>query len=79
VPRAPWWPGKPEGLTEERARQVVALALEGRALGERQLRYLAWLLSIADDYLDGRVPGEDSAAASDNASLSDPSEVGEGP
>jgi hypothetical protein len=47
IARAPWWEGRPEGLTERRAHQVVRLALAGALLGARQRRYLAWLLDVA--------------------------------
>lgn len=46
-------------MTERKAHQVVALALEGRALGDRQRHYLAWLLDQADELAAGAPPERD--------------------
>jgi hypothetical protein len=64
IPRHPWWLERPEGLTERRAHQVVALALEGRTLGDRQRAYLAWLVAQADELARGEGEG---SVSSDNA------------
>jgi hypothetical protein len=54
IARADWWHDRPFGLTEKRARAVVELALHGCRLGDRQRRYLSFLVGVAE------------AAASDN-------------
>lgn len=48
IARAPWWHDRPEGLTEKRARAVIAAALAGVRLGARQRRYVTWLLARAE-------------------------------
>jgi hypothetical protein len=48
VARAPWWLERPEGLTEARCAQVIGAALGGARLGERQRRWLAWLVAVAE-------------------------------
>jgi hypothetical protein len=58
-------------LTERKAYQCVALALEARPLGERQRHYLAWLIAQADELAAGPPPdpqgwGEGRGGESDN-------------
>jgi hypothetical protein len=63
IARAPWWHDRPEGLTERRAWEVIDAALTGRRLGDRQRRYVKWLIEVAEAEAGG--PGR--AGPSDNA------------
>jgi hypothetical protein len=49
IPKAKWWPGKPEGMTEVDFRKAVDKAIAGKPLGDRQRLGVEYALQYLED------------------------------
>jgi hypothetical protein len=49
IPKAEWWPGKPEGMTEVDFRKAVDKAIAGKPLGDRQRLGVEYALKYLED------------------------------
>ena len=49
VPNAEWWPGRPKGLTEAKAKEAIAKALAGEPLKPAEQRLIDYMLGYAKE------------------------------
>jgi hypothetical protein len=53
IPRAPWWIGRPEGMTEKVAKATIDKAIGGEPLKPREQQALDYMMRVArDDFIE---------------------------
>lgn len=67
VPRADWWAGKPEGITERLVKNGVAKALKGEPMPAAEKHAVGWLLTVIEHDLATEMPAEQVDLAEDIA------------
>lgn len=71
VPKADWWVGKPEGVTESLLKKAAPKALAGEPMTAAEKNAIMWLLDVMEKDLTAQVSQEGEAIAEDLSDVAD--------